>query len=128
MPRRAMRLEARPRTSAPSNRIEPDARPSMPMIARKVVVLPAPLRPSRVTTSPAGTSNSMPCRICDSPYQPCKPETWRSVFDGAPEASGMAGPYIGFDDGGVLRDFGIDALGQDLAARQHGDLVREIGH
>ena len=44
-------------------------RPTMPMIDLSVVVLPAPLRPSSVTTSPVATSKSMPCRMCDSPYQ-----------------------------------------------------------
>ena len=36
--------------------------------------LPAPLRPSNVTTSPAFTSNVMPCRMWLSPYQRARPE------------------------------------------------------
>ena len=35
---------------------------SRPLIVLSVVVLPAPLAPSRVTISPARTSRSMPCR------------------------------------------------------------------
>ena len=54
MPRCAIRLEASATISLPSNAIEPSRRGTMPMIERSVVVLPAPLRPSSVTTSPAG--------------------------------------------------------------------------
>ena len=44
-----------------------------PMIERSVVVLPAPLRPSRVTISPFLTSKLSPCSALLSPYQ-----AWRS--------------------------------------------------
>src|SRR5580658_3903920 len=117
MPQRAIRSDRSPRIWDPSNRIEPLVRPSIPMIARKVVVLPVPLRPSRVTTWPAGTTKSMPCRICDSPYQPSRPATSSKVS----AASAMAGSDIGFDHGRVARDLGIEPFGQDLAAGQHGD-------
>ena len=65
----------------------------MPMIDFSVVVLPAPLRPSSVTTSPSKTSKVTPCRMWDSPYQAC------SSFDrqqrrACPD-SGMADPEIG---------------------------------
>src|SRR5262245_4990809 len=97
----------------------------MPMIDFMVVVLPAPLRPSSVTTSPGMMWKSMPCRMCDSPYQALRPLTARS---GASEAaSGMAGSHIGLDHLRVLRDGGVVALGKDLAARQHGDGVGEVG-
>src|SRR5579859_1500573 len=125
MPCFAILLDASPHISAPSNWIEPRERPSMPMIARSVVVLPAPLRPSRVTTSPWRISKFMPWRICDSPYQPLRSATLSSVVVAA-DASGMPRPHIGFDHGGIGRNLGIDALGQDLTARQHGDAVREI--
>src|SRR5271154_6358573 len=99
----------------------------MPMIPRSVVVLPAPLRPSRVTTSPWRISKFMPCRICDSPYQPWRSATWSNVVVAA-DASGMTRSHIGFDHGGIGRDFGIDAFGQDLAPRQHGDAIRQVGY
>src|SRR5438874_885265 len=70
-----MRLDGSPISSVPQNRTEPVRWPRMPMIARRVVVLPAPLRPSRVATSPSSTAKSMPCRTCDSPYQACNPST-----------------------------------------------------
>ena len=55
-PARAMRSSDRPISSRPSKRTEPVRWPTMPMIDFSVVVLPAPLRPSSVTTSPARTS------------------------------------------------------------------------
>ena len=72
MPARAISLEDRPISSRPSKRTEPVRWPTMPMIDFSVVVLPAPLRPSSVTTSPWCTSNDTPCRMCDSPYQACR--------------------------------------------------------
>ena len=54
--------------STPLIWIEPVRLPTSPMMARKVVVRPAPLRPSRVTTSPGITSRLTPCMMCDSPY------------------------------------------------------------
>src|SRR6185437_14127267 len=127
MPCLAILFEASPHIWWPSNTTEPLARPSMPMIARSVVVLPAPFRPSKVTTSPWRISKFMPCRMCDSPYQP-----WRSATASrlvvAADASGMPRPHIGFDHGGIRRYFGIDAFGQDLAPCQHGDAIRQIGH
>src|SRR6202040_1533455 len=93
--------------------------------ARKVVVLPAPLRPRRVATSPSSTVKSMPCSTCDSPYQPCSPAT--SINGGAPAISGMAGSHIGFDDLGIGRDRRVIALRQDAAAGQARDRLRQIG-
>src|SRR5690348_8712110 len=90
------------------------------MIARKVVVLPAPLRPSNVTTSPSSTEKSIPCRMCDSPYHALSPAT-------SSNASGMAGAHIGFDDLGVLRHRRIVACSEDAAAGQHGDRLRQVG-
>ena len=46
--------------SLSSKRIEPVRLPMIPMIDFSVVVLPAPLRPSKVTTSPALTLKLMP--------------------------------------------------------------------
>jgi hypothetical protein len=49
---------------------------------RSVVVRPAPLRPSSVTTSPGSPCRSMPCRMCDSPYQACRSVTRSSSTPG----------------------------------------------
>ena len=48
-------------TSCPSNHTEPDVSGSSPEIARIIVVLPAPLEPSSVTSSPSCTVNDTEC-------------------------------------------------------------------
>ena len=53
--------------SSPFIIIEPVRRPTMFMIALSVVLLPAPLRPSSVTSSPRLTTKSIPCKMWDSP-------------------------------------------------------------
>ena len=58
-----MRLEARPTSSLPRKVTEPRRCGMIPMMARKVVVLPAPLRPSKVTTSPRPTAKLIPRRM-----------------------------------------------------------------
>ena len=59
-PIRAMRSDDVRMISVSLKRIEPVRLPMMPMIDFSVVVLPAPLRPSKVTTSPAFTLKLMP--------------------------------------------------------------------
>src|SRR5260370_6508769 len=96
----------------------------MPMADSSVVVWPAPLRPSRVTSSPRPISKPTPCRICDSPYQACRPSTLSKGTLG--NASAMAGPDIGLDHGGIPRHPGVGPPGHNLAARQHRGGIREI--
>src|SRR5271165_1272436 len=127
MPSRAIRLEARPISSLPRKTTEPCRCGTIPMIARKVVVLPAPLRPNRVTTSPWLTAKLIPCRMWDSPYQACRSSTPSSCCAVTP-GSGMAGPQIRLHDLGILRHRGVIALGEDAAASQHRDDVGKIGH
>src|SRR5271169_4544872 len=127
MPSRAILFEGMPMISVPLRRIEPRRWPMMPMIDLSVVVLPAPLRPSSVTTSPSATAKLIPCRMCDSPYQACSSST-RSSSRAEGDASGMTGPEIGLDDLGIVRHGGVIAFGQDATAGQHRDHVREIGN
>ena len=47
--------------SWPSKMIDPRVSGRIPEIARMVVVLPAPLAPIRVTSSPSSTDSEMPC-------------------------------------------------------------------
>ena len=61
MPAWAVRCSGRRIRSWPSKRMVPVRLRTMPMMARSVVVLPTPLRPSRVTVSPRATSRSTPC-------------------------------------------------------------------
>src|SRR5690606_34706037 len=110
--------------STPRKTTDPVRLPTMPMIDLSVVVLPAPLRPSRVTTSPWTISRSTPCRMCDSPYHAWRPSTFSSgsaAGEGSTAdilraaASAMARPHIGLDDRRILRDRRVVALGQHLA-------------
>src|ERR1700731_2386815 len=137
-PMRAIRSDVARMISRPSKAIEPVRLPMMPMIDFSVVVLPAPLRPSRVTTSPAFTLKLTPWRMWDSPYQAsrfCTDRTCPAAFDAACLVmvasaiftSGMTGPQIGFLDALVLGKLGVIALRQHLAARQHRDDVGQVG-
>src|SRR3954454_12391452 len=133
-PMRAIRSEEVLMISRASKRTEPDRFPMMPITDFSVVVLPAPLRPSSVTTSPAFTLKLMPCRIWDSPYQASRFSTASTgarptavTARSAISASAMTCPQIGFLDALVLGQFGIIAFGEHLAAGQHGDDVGEIG-
>src|SRR3954470_12914347 len=119
IPRRAILSEERRVNSEFRNAIVPCRRPTIPITDLSVVVFPAPFRPSRVTTSPSRTSNSMPCRMCDSPYQAFRPRTSSRL--------GITRSEIGFDDARILRHGAVVALGQDLATLQDGDPVRERG-
>src|SRR5918997_3968058 len=100
----------------------PSRRRRIPMMARNVVVLPAPLRPSRVTVSPSRMSRSTPWRTWLSPYQALSPLTSRRG------ALLMLGSHIGFAHPRILADFVVCAVGEDLAAGQNGDAVAEIGN
>ena len=57
------RTAAARRGTAVERRSRPRAGLRKPMMVRKVVVLPAPLRPTRQTSSPARTSSEMPRRM-----------------------------------------------------------------
>ena len=52
---------------SPSKMISPARTGRNPMMLSMVVVLPAPLRPTRQTTSLAPTSSDTPCRMCAAP-------------------------------------------------------------
>src|SRR6185295_5034547 len=93
------------------------------MIDFSVVVLPAPLRPSSVTTSPSFTSNVTPCRICDSPYQ-----AWRSLITSSGVlTSSMAHSHVGLANLGMVVHLVIVAFSQHASAREPSNVVGEIG-
>src|SRR5262249_6720071 len=96
----------------------------MPMIDFSVVVLPAPLRPSSVTTSPAKTSKLAPWSTWDSPYQACSPWTARR---GATAGLSMTDPEIGRAHERVGRNRLVVAFGEHSAAREHRDAIGEVG-
>src|SRR5947209_9087866 len=68
MPARATRYDSQPVMSTPLKATRPAWGGVSPMIARMVVDLPTPLRPSRQTPSPAPTSIETPNSTRDSPY------------------------------------------------------------
>src|SRR5215472_6431296 len=59
-------------SAAPSNVTAPPVGGSRPMTARIVVVLPMPLRPISVTTSPAPTVKLTSNSTCAGPYPACR--------------------------------------------------------
>src|ERR1700730_6825073 len=73
MPWRGTSCGAQRARSIPSNSTVPRLRGARPMIARKVVVLPTPLRPSSAAHSPSRTSRFTPWRMCSFPIW-----TWTS--------------------------------------------------
>src|SRR4029079_10027917 len=109
--------------SRPSNTMEPSRWLTMPMMDFSVVVLPAPLRPRSVTTSPARTSRPTPCRMWESPYQALSALTDSS---GVAE-SAIALPQVSLDHVRICGDGLVVALGKDFSPLQHRDAVRQIG-
>src|SRR6185312_10136434 len=95
----------------------------MPMIDFSVVVLPAPLRPRSVTTSPSRTSKVTPCKMCDSPYQASR---FSMVSKGSGARSSMAHSHIGLAHVRIIRHGLVIALGEHAAAREHRDAVGQV--
>src|SRR5712671_6162111 len=123
MPPRAIALDGSPISSRPSKRTEPVRWPTIPMIDLSVVVLPAPLRPSSVTTSPGSTSKVAPCKTCDSPYQACNSSTARR---GATVGLSMTDSEIGLAHGRIGRDGLVVPLCQHAPAGEDRDPMREV--
>src|SRR6516162_11770951 len=73
MPLRGTSCGSQRDRSKPSNSTVPRLRGTSPIIARKVVVFPTPLRLSSAAHSPACTSSVTPCRMCSFPIW-----TWTS--------------------------------------------------
>src|SRR5262245_7995176 len=67
MPRATIWAERSPSRRAPSNSIRPARTGKSPLIARRVVVLPAPLPPISATASPGRTSSETPAIAVRSP-------------------------------------------------------------
>src|SRR5882724_10869438 len=87
---------------------------SSPNTAFKVVVLPAPLGPITVTSSPAPTSNETSRRTGRSPYATLRPPTCNMV------PFPVALPEIGFDNALVPHDLLRPPLGNEPAKAQNG--------
>src|SRR6266436_9563022 len=91
----------------------------IPDIARKSVVLPAPLAPISAVMLPAGIDRSIPRSTGTSPYPAHKPTT--SSRDMMPPAE------IGFDHRCIGGNGGRQPLRDLASVRHHHDAVRQ-GH
>src|ERR1700732_2723733 len=110
-----------------SNLIAPLVFDTNPIIARSVVVLPTPLRPSNAADSPGFTSRLTPCRMCSLPIW-----TWTSrrlsmggLLD---EILVLGAAEIGFADALIVGDGRRTAAGQDRPLGQNGDVVGDPEH
>src|SRR5688572_31300767 len=104
--------------SRPSKVIAPALAFHRPMMVRRVVVLPAPLRPSRMDRPPRGTTRSTPCRMWYWPMWVCTPE---SVSSGS--GMGSAVCRFGCSKIGFLYDLRLHDL-ERLAVRDQGAVVQ----
>src|SRR6185295_12337811 len=127
MPSCAIRFDDSATTSVPWKRTEPRRLSTIPITDFSVVVLPAPLRPSSVTTSPPCTSKSTPCRMCDSPYQALSSFTPSRAENFSFDGSAMARPKVGLDHRRIGRHRGVVAFGKNLAPLQDGDGAGQVG-
>src|SRR5437588_9034080 len=111
----------------PSNATVPPLRGARPMIARKVVVLPTPLRPSTAAASPGLTSRLTPWRMCSLPIWTCTPSSlsMRRLLDVvlvlATTQVGLADALVGCN---ILRTAGC----QDAALCHDGDVGCDPEH
>src|SRR5712691_10830830 len=117
-PMRAIRYGLKPTMSLRSNSIEPAAGLRKPMMVRKLVVLPAPLRPTRQTSSPALTSN-------DTPRNTGLP--WMSTARSRTCSTSLVSPPLAdhcLDQPRLGKEIGGRQVGQHLAFRQGDDAMR----
>src|SRR6478752_2386598 len=145
MPARARASADRLARSAPSRVIVPSICRCRPMTERSRVVLPAPLRPTRVTTSPGATSMLTSVRTRASPYQAERPATSSiragpgsaPAVDAAPGSAAcsvvvvpvvsslMGCSEVCRDDPLVGAHLLVGSLREHLPGLEHGDAVGE---
>src|SRR5687768_2174030 len=110
MPRRARSGVAVRVISLPSKLILPAEARHRPMMVRRQVVLPAPLRPSSMVSECCGTEKFTPCRMWYWPMWVFTPASCRR--------SGTRYPEIRFLHDRRGDDFGRLAVGDQLALMQ----------
>src|SRR5437870_969337 len=99
-----------------------------PMMVRRHVVLPAPLRPRSIVREFGATAKSTPCRMWYWPMCVLTPRSSRSSgTSDAPERSARD-TQIGFLHDRRGDHFGWRAFGDQLALVQHDDAVSERTH
>src|SRR5205085_8048573 len=106
--------------SCESKRTLPAEARHSPMMVRRQVVLPAPLRPSSMVSEFGATAKSTPCRMW---YCPMCVLTPRSS-----SRSGTRDAQIGFLHDGGSNHVGRRALRDELALVQHDDAIGERAH
>src|SRR5436190_7306392 len=106
--------------SWPSNTSLPCDACHRPMMVRSAVVLPAPLRPSSMVSSPRGTARSTPCRMWYWSMCVCTPA---SVSNGSGTSSFLHDAQIGFLHHRRCDDFRRLAVCDELPLVQHDDAV-----
>src|SRR5690606_19287361 len=105
--RAARRSTSSPSSDSPANSIEPEAARTRPMTAIRVVVLPAPLEPTRPTVSPSATSRETPRTAGTREYS-----TLRSAIASILESL-LA--EVGLEHARVRADLARRSLGQGAA-------------
>src|SRR5215470_2843338 len=127
MPLRGTSCGGQRARSKPSNSMVPRLRRVSPMIARSVVVLPTPLRPSSAAHSPGFTSRLTPCRICSLPIWTCTSSSlsMRLFLD---VVLVLLAAEIGLAHALVGGDLRRTAGGKNCALRHHGDVVGDSEH
>src|SRR5581483_3983466 len=127
MPRRGISYAAQRPRSWPSNATVPALLRASPMMARSVVVLPTPLRPSSAAHSPACTARLTPCKICSLPKW-----TWRpsrlSMGRLLDVVLILLAPQICLAHALVGGDLRGASLREDRALRHDGNVVGDFEH
>src|SRR5205823_10072823 len=119
MPSRTMASGESAAMLRPAKWMVPDCGRTRPEIARRVVLLPAPLAPSSVTISPASTRSDRPRTASTLPYA------------AATRSSSSSGtvvrlPEIGGDDFGVAQHLRRRAVGDAAAEVEHRDVIGDL--
>src|SRR3954464_9710581 len=128
MPRRARSGVSSFWISLPPNRMVPPEARHRPMIVRRQVVLPAPLRPRSMVSEFGATLKSTPCRMWYCPM--C---VWTALSSSRSATSDASERWARDTKVGFLHDrhrnhFGRSALGDELPLVQHDDAIGERPH
>src|SRR5690606_7425642 len=123
MPRRARSCGGIPVRLSPSNVILPPCSGRKPMMLSIVVVFPAPLRPTRQTTSLAPTLSETLWRICAGPRNVSIASTSSTASVLSRECIGAGGAQKNHRDLVVVSDLVRRALGQNGSLRHHHNAI-----
>ena len=108
-------------SSSPLNRTEPELGFSIPVMARTMVVLPAPLEPRMATISPSSRVKLMSHRILTEPYPAFNPSTFSMYVL-------LLCPQIDFHHIRIIHDLLRRPFRDLLPMVEHNDLLTETDH